>query len=463
MSPAATSPQKTEQSRIVWWAHVARALAAIIVLFARFVVEFREQKTLVTLFTFASPIPLANLPASFAFHIYQWPRENLYIDPGTAAVGMFFMLSGFVIPFALERRTLGAFGLRRVLRVYPTLWAATAVSILFIWLTTRGNPFPLDRAQVISSGTLVAQYGGHNWIDPSYWTIPIEELFYVSAAILAATRLLRRPVALVGAAALICAVSLWSGRVLPTPGEVPDTLFWMRFWIGRNLGFMIFIYCGVALHMLYRGFWSRRTFAIVAASIIGLFFITTHHGPFRPPYLPNDQATGYFNSFVVGFAIFMIFYLIGNRIPRSRPVQTLGNISYEVYLTVTVIGWTILAWLTRSFGSYYLALPVAAAGVLLIAYLLYRLVEKPTYDLAQKITNQPRWRTKTSWSDEPRARRRRRAERRRPPDVPEWDPERAPEPVPDAASATLALHAPAPEGNGQAPDDPVGAAEHPEP
>ena len=88
MSPAATSPQKTD--RIVWWAHVARASAAVVVVFARFVIEFREQKTLVTLFTFASPIPLADMPESFAFHIYQWPRENLHIDPGTAAVGMFF-------------------------------------------------------------------------------------------------------------------------------------------------------------------------------------------------------------------------------------------------------------------------------------------------------------------------------------------------------------------------------------
>jgi peptidoglycan/LPS O-acetylase OafA/YrhL len=153
VSPAATSPAKTEQSRIVWWAHVARASAAIVVLFARFMIEFREQKTLVTLFTFGSPIPLADLPTSFAFHIYQWPRENLHIDPGTAAVGMFFMLSGFVIPFALERRTLGAFGLRRLLRVYPTLWAATVLSIGVIWLTTRGDAFPLDRAQVTTGST----------------------------------------------------------------------------------------------------------------------------------------------------------------------------------------------------------------------------------------------------------------------------------------------------------------------
>ena len=100
----AAVPQKAgERSRIVWWAHVARALAALVVVFARFVVEFREQDALVKAFTYITPIPLSSLPTTFAYHVYQWPRENLYIDPGTAAVGMFFMLSGFVIPFALER------------------------------------------------------------------------------------------------------------------------------------------------------------------------------------------------------------------------------------------------------------------------------------------------------------------------------------------------------------------------
>ncbi len=462
-APAAQQPTG-QQQRVVWWAHVARGSAALVVLYARFMFEFREQKTLVEPFTFISPIPLSSIPTNFAYEAYKWPGEHLNIDPGAAAVGMFFMLSGFVIPFALERRTMSAFGIRRLLRVYPTLWAATGLSILFIWLTTRGHAFPLERDQVVTSGTLVAQYGGKNWIDPAYWTIPIEELFYLCAAFLAATRLLRRPTVLMATAALVGALSLWAGRVLPTPGEVPDVAFWTRFWIGRNLGFMTFIWAGVALHMLYRGFWSRRTFVVVVAFITAVFYLSLHHGPFQPPYLPDAQATTYFTSFMVGLGIFLVFYLFGNRIPKTRPLQTLGDISYPIYLTATVIGWTILAWLTRSFDSYYLALPVAAAAVLAIAYGLHKLVEKPTYALAQRITSRPKFRSTSSWSDEPRKRRRRRAERDVPQHVPEWDPERAPEPVPEPATATLGLHAPPPpDGNGHPPDDAVEAAERPEP
>lgn len=467
-SGASVQQPTGERQRVVWWAHVARGSAALVVLFARFIYEFREQKTLVKPFTFISPIPLASIPTSFALSVYEWPRDHLDIDPGAAAVGMFFMLSGFVIPFALERRTMLAFGIRRLLRVYPTLWVATALSLLVIWITTHGSPFPVERGQALTSGTLVAQYAGKNWVDPAYWTIPIEELFYLCAAILAATRLLRRPAVLMGTATIVGGLGLWLGRVLPDGTGAPGAEFWTRFWLGRNLCFMTFIWAGVALHMLYRGFWKRSTFVIVAAYVCGVFFFALHHGPFQPPYLPDAQATTYFNSFIVGLGVFLLLYAVGNRIPKNRPMQTLGDISYPVYLTATVIGWTILAWFTRSLDSYFLALPLAAAAVLAVAFGLHKLVEAPTYALAQRITAEKRYRSSRSWSDEPRARRRRRAERHVPQHVPEWDPERAPEtlPAPETAMLGLDAPAPAPDGNGQAGDGSggrVGAAEGPEP
>jgi peptidoglycan/LPS O-acetylase OafA/YrhL len=186
-----------------------------------------------------------------------------------------------------------------------------------------------------------------------------------------------------------------------------------------------------------------------------------HHGPFQHPYLPDDQATTFFNSFMVGLGIFLILYAIGDRIPKNRPMQTLGDMSYPVYLTVTVVGWTVLLWLTNALG-YLWALPVAAAVTLLIAFLLHKLVEKPTYALAQRITAQSRFRSDRSWSDEPEARRRRRVRRGRPGYAPELDPDREPELLPEPASAMLGLHGPVSDGKARTPDGTVGAAE-PEP
>jgi peptidoglycan/LPS O-acetylase OafA/YrhL len=404
VTTAGTRGETGQRQRVVWFAHFARALAALVVLWARYIAEFREQKQLVSAFVFTEPIALVDIPKSFLLDAYIWSRDALTIDLGAAAVGVFFVLSGFVIPFALERRTLPAYGIRRVLRVYPTLWAVTALSVLMILVVSKWElPFSWDR--VWTQGTLINQYTGNDWVDPSYWTIPIEELFYVVAALLAVTRLLRRPWAVVLAAAGVSALALSLGRVTPdiAPGESPGWEFWTRFWLGRNLGFMTFIFVGVALHMLYRRFWSRTTFVVVTALVCGIYYLTLHNGPFRPPFLPGgDQATTYFRSFMLGLGAFLLFYWIGDRLPKNKPIKVLGDISYPIYLVGAVIGWGILVFFTRGLGNYFLAVPVTVIAVLLLAYGLHRVVEKPTMDFSQRFTAKPYFRKERSWSDEPK-------------------------------------------------------------
>jgi peptidoglycan/LPS O-acetylase OafA/YrhL len=410
-APAGTTQQTGQRARVVWFAHFARAIAAVVVLWARYIFEFRQQDILVTQFTFTQPLSLTDIPTSFLLDAYVWSQDQFSIDLGATAVGVFFVLSGFVIPFALERRTLVAYGLRRVLRVYPTLWAVTGLALLLVLVVTAWSlPFSWDR--VWSQLTLTNQYvGSENWVDPSYWTIPIEELFYVVAALLAATRLMRRPWAIVLAASAVSGLSLWLGRVTPPDPALgrPGVDYWLRHYFGRNLGFMTFIFVGVALHMLYRKFWSRTTFAIVTAMVCGIYYFTLVHGPFKPPFLPaGDQASTYFRSFMLGLGIFLLFYWLGDRLPRNQPIKVLGDISYPIYLVGAVVGWAYLVFFTRALGSYFLALPVTVAAVLGTAYALHRLIEKPTMDFSQRFTSKPGFRTERSWSDEPKPLFRRR-------------------------------------------------------
>jgi peptidoglycan/LPS O-acetylase OafA/YrhL len=412
---AAATVQTGQRQRVVWFAHFARAIAALVVLYARYIVEFRDQKVLVAPFVGTQPIPLADIPWNWLVTWYQFPREHFTIDLGATAVGVFFLLSGFVIPFALERRTLPAYGIRRILRVYPTLWAVTGLAV-FITFLANENVFPYKVDRVFTSATLVNQYAGSNWIDPSYWTIPIEEIFYVVAAVLAMTRLLRRPIAIVLTAAAVGGISLWVGRVtVPTdlePGALPGVDFWIRHYVGRNLGFMTFVFIGVGLHMLFRRFWNLAQFVVVTASICGIFAVSMYHGPYQKPYIGGAQSTGYFNSFMLGLVIFLLLYYLGDRLPRNKPLELVGNISYPIYLVGAVIGWAYLVFFTRAVGSYFIALPITVAAVLLTAYGLHRLVEKPTMDFSQRFTSKPGFRKERSWSDplKPWFRRRRAEE-----------------------------------------------------
>ncbi len=141
-----------------------------------------------------------------------------------AGVDVFFVLSGFLITaLLLEERSrtgtvgLGAFYMRRVLRLYPALLVAIigaitlaavrmpvfAASSSALRSTIRGTPFALlytmnvHRALGSSGG-----YLGHAW------SLAIEEQFYLAwpAVVLLSSRR-SHGVAIVGAVAVACAVS----------------------------------------------------------------------------------------------------------------------------------------------------------------------------------------------------------------------------------------------------------------
>jgi peptidoglycan/LPS O-acetylase OafA/YrhL len=383
----ATAAHSSYSRGVVWFAHVVRGLAAIVIIWGHLVVEFQNQ-ALVSSIVFTDPIE--GLPSNFTLDIYHWFEDNFSINLGNAAVGVFFMVSGFVIPFSLERRTMGGFAIRRFLRFYPTLWVALGLSILFVYLQTRHT---YTTGQITGSMTLFSQYAGERWIDPSYWTLPIEELFYVSAAILAVSGLLTKRTAIIGACAVLAGISIFVGRVTLAPGELPDWIFWTRFWVGRNAAFVIFVFVGVALHHTYRGLWSKLDFAWVTAAIMGLGFIAFRHGSFMPPYQPGNQASVYFNSYALGLGLFVLAYILGDRIPKSKILDKLADMSYPIYLLNTVCGWILLVFLIEQFDNYYLGLVLTTAAVLLMAWLVHKFVEMPSMILARSISGRDRFRT----------------------------------------------------------------------
>lgn len=384
----ATAAHGTYTRGVVWFAHVVRGMAAIVIIWGHLVVEFQQQQ-LVSLVVFTDPIE--GLPKNFTLDIYHWFIEHLSINLGNAAVGVFFMVSGFVIPFSLERRTMGGFAIRRFLRFYPTLWVALGLSVLFVYLQTRHT---YTGGEVAGSVTLFSQYAGQLWIDPSYWTLPIEELFYVSAAILAVSGLLTKRTAIVGACVVLATMSVVLGRVTFTPthpGDTPDWMFWTVYWIGRNAAFVIFVFVGVALHHTYRHLWSGRDFVLVTAAIMIAGFVALHFGNF-----PGNQAPIYFNSYAMGLGLFVLAYLLGDRIPKSKVLDKLADMSYPIYLLNTVCGWILLVFLIEQFDNYYVALALTTAAILLLAWLVHRFVEMPSMTLARSISGRDRFRTDRS-------------------------------------------------------------------
>jgi peptidoglycan/LPS O-acetylase OafA/YrhL len=71
-------------------------------------------------------------------------RQIIYtrFDLGHFGVTLFFMCSGFIIPFSLERQnSLVSFWISRTFRLYPLYWFTIAVSVLVTFIQSGGRSF----------------------------------------------------------------------------------------------------------------------------------------------------------------------------------------------------------------------------------------------------------------------------------------------------------------------------------
>ena len=162
---------------------------------------------------------------------------------GRAGVDVFFVISGFLITTLLlverdrsGRIGLGAFYMRRALRLYPALLVAVAGALLLAYLkmpvfgassasfdsTLEGTPFALFYTMNVARAAEWSNGGflGHTW------SLAIEEQFYLVWPVVVILVLRRRGPALLGWLALACAVTSAVLRTgLDAAGIDPELLY----------------------------------------------------------------------------------------------------------------------------------------------------------------------------------------------------------------------------------------------
>ncbi|WP_164701581.1 acyltransferase family protein [Modestobacter sp. KNN46-3] len=143
-------------------------------------------------------------------------HTTLPVPGGSVGVGVFFALSGFLISTLLlqeQERTgriaLGAFLLRRLLRLYPALLVLGIALVLYVVVA----PGPV-RGQETIAGVLPALLYSSNWVRAlgglgylglleHTWSLAVEEQFYLLwPVVLSATLIVTRRVAAVGVVAV---------------------------------------------------------------------------------------------------------------------------------------------------------------------------------------------------------------------------------------------------------------------
>ena len=325
-----------------------------------------------------------------------WPSQGLAgsvataLMDGPAAVALFFVLSGFVIPLRLFRSGQSRAVVEAAAKRWPRLAGLTLLAVLFAWGLFHFGLFHYREAGDLTGSDWLASYGGgqphrmptpslagavHEGLvgaflntadsyDPVLWTMR-HELFgsFLSMALALVIRRLSIPA---------CGAVLLAAAALAT--EVDPWL--LSFVAGTGLAFVV---------------WTRRArlsaFATYVSVSIGLFLFGYLEPVGAYSFIPVVQdAAGYRYDRIVLHTMSGLLIILGlmsnERIGRAftaKPLLLMGRLSFPVYVfhfpLLCSLGCGLFITFRQSMtyaGSIVLVAAIYASAVLLTGGLLVR-------------------------------------------------------------------------------------------
>ncbi|MEK7269491.1 MAG: acyltransferase [Planctomycetota bacterium] len=301
-------------------------------------------------------------------------------------VALFFLISGFVIPFSLARLRPRAFCIARFFRIVPTYWFALMVSLCALELA-RQKPLWTGWPHILMQAGLVRDLAWQRSLDGISWTLEVEIKFYILCALLGGIIIRGRLRAMWATLAGLAGLSMLLGA--SSVGTGVDIASWSfgHPWYGithaiaMSLHFILFMFIGTLFNCHCRKILSGRALAGSAALLFSLFCLSWRSNA----NLKDGHALGEIN-YLLALLAFTIFYLCRESVRCPRILNWLGDISYPLYAIHPIVGYGLLYWLAISLNmAPWPALLIAGAIVLALAALVHRVIEAPTHALGKTL------------------------------------------------------------------------------
>ncbi len=314
--------------------------------------------------------------AIFSIYLKADPAASWVANvPLAAGVDIFFVISGFVMAYSTEalHGSPGAwrgFIWRRVIRIAPLYWLATAALILFFVLTRNPQLFEASWWSVVGSLLFIPTLNTAGQPLPIYsvgWTLNHEMFFYAVFAAFVALPAARGRLAI--SATLLALIG--AGLILDTGLVVLDV------WTAP---IMLEFVLGVGLYELHRrgriptGGWMRLA-ALAAASAMLFGF----------------GAPGEARAVLWGIpAALIVLVALGAAPIRRRDIaEFMGDISYAAYLlhilVILLLASAFNRLLPASDALWFLVFPLAVfVATIAVAALSHRYIERPTLRLLSR-------------------------------------------------------------------------------
>jgi peptidoglycan/LPS O-acetylase OafA/YrhL len=355
------------------FANQLRGIAALCVAGSHLVGVFWAMRDFVGLAT-ATPLQ-GGLPPPGLFGVFA----HTYLNFGPLGVGLFFLISGLVIPISLDQHSRASFLLARLLRIYPTYLAALLIEMAVLRANAAywGEPFPYGGWTIASNALLIYNTVGQPSIDLVNWTLCVELKFYL-LMLLMASRIRRGSAAsvLLMGCVLVAANVAIAWPPLAAHIARPDLVE----TFSTESVFIVFMLIGVLFNFHLRGLLPLPRLAASVAVMTGLFLASWTQSAIRA------QVPVVTVNYLYALAIFAGLFFLRRHARPLPPIDFLAAISFPLYLLQSLIGYSALKLAMLRFGlSYGLALCLTLAILVGLATLLHRTVERGTIALGKRL------------------------------------------------------------------------------
>ena len=295
--------------------------------------------------------------ANAAFPTFGWLRGSG--THGWLGVESFFVISGFVIPYAMlgagyRVAVWPAFIAKRLLRIEPSYIASLLLTLALWWISSRSPHFTRPSptaAQVLLHLAYLPALFGYTWLDTAYWTLAIEFQYYILVAV--SFRWLAHPARSVR---LVC----FAAACLLPFALLSDHL------VFRYLSLFAL---GVATFWKHADWLGDGGYLVLLAAAAGVTSATLGSAV---------AAVGAATALLIAY---------GFRL-RWRPMLWMGTLSYPLYLLHGPVGERVV-----NLGARYARAPLAQMTVTIAAvavsagaaYTLYLLVDRPAIAMSASL------------------------------------------------------------------------------
>jgi peptidoglycan/LPS O-acetylase OafA/YrhL len=313
--------------------------------------------------------------AVLLFHATYW---GPLVSPGIAeapfqmplqfGASTLLVVSGFFAAKTIRKYSGFRWWLRRMARLLPAYLVAVVVVFASAHLFAPAEYYHPNLVDLVGNLLLLHMWiPGVNWVDGSFWTLPVQVGAFTAIAVLAY---------LGGVRGRRTKLTLWVVLLVPLVIRATalqhEPPLWLQIMMdGSGIGRAHLFVAGIAIWL-----WSSRRISVV--HLITLLGVVLAAQAYHPPI--EDSVVG------LGIMLALICLATGGAdwtvrgLGRlARPIRWLAGISYGVYLMHQNIGYLIARRFTELGLSPWLSLAAFIGSAVTLGWLLTVLVERPAF------------------------------------------------------------------------------------